>query len=103
VDNVLTTNLGIDGREGAQRFYARFGKEPQQTERHPETLLERIGILGPQGQHRAHIDFIEGREDRRCMLCLHESFSDAPANTTHRLVTLTRLGPSRCRGTASAW
>src|SRR6185436_9189325 len=59
-------------------------EEAHEAELHTVALLEALLVARAQLEHAAHVDLVEGREDRRGLLRLDEALGDALADAAHR-------------------
>ena len=98
VDDVVTADLRIDGRNLGERGDAGAREERHEPEPDAVRLLETLFVRGAERHHGAHVDLVEGREDRGGVLRLYEALGDPlpePAERHGLLAFLSRRRADR--------
>ena len=98
VDQVLSVDLGVDGRHLLEGCDHRAGEEAHEAELHPMALLEHVLVLRAQVHDRLHVDLVEGREHGGGVLRLLQATSDGLAQARHPHPLLVRLIAARSGG-----
>ena len=92
VDDVIAIDAGVNHREFFQRVHCRLDKEGHETEFHAVFFLEAVLVLCAHLHNRGHVDLVEGGEDGRGRLRLHQALGDARTQTRHRHALLGAAG-----------
>ncbi len=105
---LLAVQLRVDRREGFQGPHHGAGEEGHEPQGDPVALLEGVPPPGAQLHHRREVDLVEGGQQRRRLLGLHQAPGDGQAPAGEALPLLgpggrpARRAPRGRRGAAGA-
>ena len=83
IDNISTTNFGIERRELFEGLDASLHEERHEAELDVVLLLEGLAVFFAQGHDVAHVDFVEGGEQRGGVLGLDEALGHGTTQAAH--------------------
>jgi hypothetical protein len=97
VDDIGAVERSVDDGKFPERMHRGLHKKRHEAEPHAVLLLEALLVAVAQIDYRLHVDFVEGGEDRRLVLRLHQALRDARPQPGHRHALLRTLsGCARC-------
>ena len=91
IDHIAAVNRGIHFGNALERLNAAAREKRHEAQRNAVLGFERVLMLVSDLHHRAHIDFVESREDGGRVLGVNEAFGDTRAKAGHRNSAVARL------------
>ena len=89
IDDILPFKIGVDAREFLERHHDGTREKAHKPKADTMHFLESLFEFRAEAHHFGEVDFIEGGEDRRRLLGLHEALGDGLADLRHLHATFT--------------